>query len=54
FSLNTSITSLSELLDIGRASLYRAFDKLCEDGLIEKDGRRIRIPDTEALLQAYQ
>ena len=54
FSLNTSITSLSELLDIGRASLYRAFDKLCEDGLIEKDGRRIRIPDMEALLQAYQ
>lgn len=54
FSLNTSITALSELLDVGRASLYRAFDKLCEDGLIQKEGRRISVPDTEALLQAYQ
>lgn len=54
FTLNTSITALSELLDVGRASLYRAFDKLCEDGLIQKEGRRISVPNTEALLQAYQ
>lgn len=54
FTLKTSISALSELLDVGRASLYRAFDKLCEDGLIEKEGRRIHVLNTEALLQAYQ
>ncbi|MBQ9131384.1 MAG: Crp/Fnr family transcriptional regulator, partial [Clostridia bacterium] len=54
FSLTTSITSLSELLDVGRASLYRAFDKLTEDGFIQKDGRKIRLLKSEAMLQAYQ
>lgn len=53
FTLKTSISALSELLDVGRASLYRAFDKICEDGLIEKEGRKIRIQNREALLQAY-
>ena len=53
FTLKTSISALSELLDVGRASLYRAFDKICEDGLIEKEGRGIHILDREALLQAY-
>lgn len=52
--LPNSLTSLSELLDIGRASLYRAFDKLTEDGYIQKDGRSIRLLNSEALLQAYQ
>ena len=54
FSLSTSITSLSELLDVGRASLYRAFDRLTEDGFIQKDGRNIRLLNPEAMLQAYQ
>ena len=53
-SLSVSLTSLSELLDIGRASLYRAFDKLTEDGFIQKEGRRILLLDPEAMLQAYQ
>ena len=54
FTLSVSISDLSELLDVGRASLYRAFDKLEEDGLIKKDGRTIRLLNKEALLQAYQ
>ncbi len=54
FTLALSISALSELLDIGRASLYRAFDKLIEDGYITKCGREIRILQKEALLQAYQ
>ena len=52
--LDASISSLSELLDIGRASLYRAFDRLAEDGHIRKDGRRIVILNLEAMLKAYQ
>ena len=49
-----SLSSLSVVLDLGRASLYRAFDRLVGDGYIEKDGRRIRIIHREAMLKAYQ
>ena len=52
--LDASISSLSELLDIGRASLYRAFDTLIADGCIQKDGRTIRIVDLDALTKNYQ
>lgn len=47
--LDTPMTDLCELLDIGRASLYRALRRLADDGLIERDDRRIRIPDLTAL-----
>ncbi len=53
-TLDMSISTLSELLDVGRSSLYRAFDKLAEDGYIKKDGRQITVIRSEALLQAYQ
>lgn len=52
--LDASLSSLSELLDIGRASLYRAFDTLTADGYIEKDGRTIRLINPEAMIQGYQ
>ena len=52
--LEESISALSELLDVGRASLYRAFDKLTEDGFIQKDGRSITLLDADAMLAAYQ
>ena len=32
---------LSKELDIGRATLYRAVDRLWQEGLIEKDGKSI-------------
>lgn len=51
--LTDSISSLSELLDVGRASLYRAFDRLIADGFIVKDGRRIQILNSENMLSAY-
>ncbi len=54
FNLSVSFSDLSELLDVGRASLYRAFDKFMADGFIQKDGHRIRLINKEALLQAYQ
>ncbi len=47
--LENSLSSLSDLLGLGRASLYRAFDKLCEDGCIKKDGRIIHLVNPGAL-----
>ena len=53
FRLEISIGDLSELLDIGRASLYRAFERLTEDGFIQKDGRRFTILDLDGMKKAY-
>lgn len=52
--LTDSITSLSDLLNLGRASLYRAFDRLCADGYLTRNGRNLTIPDPAAMLNAYQ
>jgi CRP-like cAMP-binding protein len=52
--LDVSISALSELLDVGRASLYRAFDKLTEDGYLRKDGRSFTLLDPNGMLKAYQ
>ena len=52
--LKGSVSALSDLLNLGRASLYRAFDKLCEDGYLQKDGKRITLLNTEAMLNAYK
>ena len=52
--LDASLSSLSELLDIGRASLYRAFDTLIADGYIEKNGRSIRLLAPDAMSRDYQ
>ena len=54
FRLTDSISALSELLDIGRASLYRAFDRLREDGFLQKDGRNLCLLDPDAMLDAYK
>lgn len=52
--LDASISALSDLLDVGRASLYRAFDKLTEDGYIRKVGRKFTLLDAEGMLRAYR
>ena len=48
------MNSLCELLDIGRASLYRAFDKLTDDGFIRRDGDKITLVDRQAMLDFYK
>ncbi len=48
--LPVSCQTLSEMLDIGRASLYRAFDFLQDRGLAVRDGKTVHIPDREALV----
>ena len=53
FSLTINANSLSEMLNIGRASLYRAFDKFVADGFITKNGKLITLLDREALKTNY-
>lgn len=47
--LSTPYTKLAISLNIGRASLYRAFDTFIDGGIIEKDGKFIRILNEEKL-----
>ena len=53
FALSINSNSLSEMLNVGRASLYRAFDKLVSDGLITKSGKTITVNDRTILLSHY-
>ena len=41
--LPCSVSKLAQMLGIGRASVYRAFDTLSERGIIRKDGKKIVI-----------
>ena len=52
--LPTSLSSLADMLDIGRASLYRSLDKLENEGMICRDGRKITVISQEKILQKYQ
>ena len=51
--LPISMSSLAEMLDLGRASLYRAFDTLTSDGFISKQGKTITLHDREGMAQYY-
>lgn len=51
-TLKQSYSSLAVTLDIGRASLYRAFDSLTQAGAIEKEGRYIRLLN-ESVLKSF-
>ena len=53
--LSIPFSALSELLDIGRASLYRALDRLEADGqIVRHGGRSLTVVNPEALLSAYR
>ncbi|MBQ5357237.1 MAG: Crp/Fnr family transcriptional regulator [Oscillospiraceae bacterium] len=43
FTLPCSVSKIAEMLGIGRASVYRAFDSLSERGIIIKEGKNIII-----------
>ena len=47
--LSCSLTELAERLHMGRASLYRAFDRLTREGMLLRKGRQITILRTEGL-----
>ncbi len=53
FTPETPISSLATMLDTGRASLYRAFDKLVSEGYIERQGKNIVILDKERLARDF-
>ncbi len=53
YSSDISMVALADMLDIGRASLYRAFDRLTKDGLIEKKDKVIIIKDKDAMIEKY-
>lgn len=48
-----SMGALALMLDIGRASLYRAIDTLTADGFIEKDGKSFLLRDRDKMLKNY-
>ena len=52
-TLGISMSALSEMLDVGRASLYRAFDRLTEDGFIERDKKTIRLLSPQKMYDHY-
>ena len=52
--MTISMTDLANTLDVGRASLYRAFDKLSEDGYIIKSEKIIIIMNREEMIDHYQ
>ncbi len=44
-----SLCELADILQMGRASLYRAIDSLEENGMIERKGKKILVLDMEKL-----
>lgn len=51
YTLPSSITSLADMINVGRASVYRAIETLSEEGLILRQGKNIIINDKNALLK---
>lgn len=47
--LSCSLTELAERLHMGRASLYRAFDRLAEEGTLSRKGKQITLLHPEQL-----
>ena len=48
-STEVSISDIAVMLNMGRASLYRAFDKFESENIISRDGRKINVLDIEKL-----
>ena len=53
FTLPVQMNSLAEMLNLGRASLYRAADKLEADGFILRNGKNITLVSKEQMLTKY-
>ena len=52
-TLPISAVSLADLLDLGRASLYRAIDQLTEDGFLIRNGHEYRLLQRDKLSSYY-
>ena len=53
FTFATSASALAAMLDIGRASLYRALDKLEADGFIERKDKSLILKNEKEMLKRY-
>ena len=51
--ITVQMNSLCEMLNLGRASLYRAADKLSEEGYIERNGKTIKVIDRHGMMEKY-
>ena len=51
--IELSAVSLADLLDLGRASLYRAMDRLTEDGFLVRNGHEYTLLRRDELLAHY-
>ena len=49
FTPDTSLSELASVLQMGRASLYRAIDELTEKKIIQKQGKKITVLDENKL-----
>ena len=52
-TVDRGINHLAEMLDVSRATLYRAMETLMGDGLIQKDGKRLTVTDPQRLTNHY-
>ena len=51
--LEAGMSAIADMLDIGRASLYRAFDKLTEDGFILRDKDTVTLINRTEMINYY-
>lgn len=52
YTLRLPMSKLADVLGLGRASLYRAFDVLSDEGILSREGKVIHIP-CRASLRSY-
>ena len=52
--LSLSMSALSEMLDVGRASLYRAFERLGDDGFIVRKGKEVQLISPKKMKEYYK
>lgn len=52
--ITVQMNSLCEMLNLGRASLYRAADKLVEEGYILRTGKTIKVLDRRGMMEKYR
>jgi CRP-like cAMP-binding protein len=52
--MTISMTDLANTLDVGRASLYRAFDKLSDDGYIIRSEKIVLLLNRDEMVDHYQ
>jgi CRP-like cAMP-binding protein len=52
-TLPISMSALAEMLDLGRASLYRAMDKLTADGFLVRNGHNYILHHRDTMLAHY-